>query len=593
MLQIVQSLYKIFDRRQKVRVGFLLCMMVIGAFLETIGVSLILPFVSIILDTNSIYENKWMYSIYKLLGMESADQFLILLCIGLMVLYVWKNIYLYFMYSVQYRFASNNKLQMSSRLFSIYLNKSYEYYLSKNASEIIRNINTDVANVFTLLTTLLQMLTEFATAVGVFLVLLVMDLQMTVFVTALLAAGIMVMKYIFKPIQKLTGVRVRNSEAEILRWLNQSVHGIKEIKVTESEAYFWKNYYRSGRVSAEATRKFNVVNTIPQLFIELIFMVGILSYILFLLADGKDVSTLVPQISTFAMAAIRLLPIANRLNRYMGTITYMTSSLENVRSELTSNPHGYIQKNADFREGKEESFCSEKLSGSISLHHIYFRYEQSNDWTLANVSLDIPIGCSVGIIGSSGSGKTTLIDLLLGLLKPSAGSIMADGVNIEDNMGAWLNRLGYVSQSMYLSEDTLRRNIAFGVEDDQIDETQMKKVIQAACLEEWVENLPDGMETKMGEFGSGMSGGQRQRVCIARALYFAPEILIMDEATSALDYETEQEVMENINRLKGKITLIIIAHRLRTVKECDQIYQVRNGEVRQISSLEMKEDLSI
>lgn len=576
MSHIVKELYKIFDRKQKQKVFVLLCMMVVGALLETMGVSLILPFVSLILDSDSIYENEWMYSIYQILGMKSARDFLVLLCVGLILLYLLKNVYLYFMYSIQYRFASNNKLQMSSGLFSIYLNKSYEYYLSRSSSEIVRNINLDVSNVFTLLTTFLQMLTEVITALGVIAVLFVMDAQMTLFVSVLLLGAVCVMKYIFKPVQKLTGVRVRTSEAEILKWLNQSVHGIKEIKVTESESYFWENYRKSGKISAEATRKFNVVNTIPQLFIELVFMTGILLYILFLLLSGKDVSSLVPQISTFAMAAIRLLPIANRLNRYLGSITYLSPSLENVRRELETADLDNI---ADTKLQVHTGQAAEKLKDKISLNNICFRYGSSNNWILNKVSLDIPIGASVGIIGSSGSGKTTLIDLLLGLLTPVAGDIEADGESIFHDREVWLNRIGYVSQSMYLSEDTLKSNIAFGVRDENIDEKKIEEVLKYACLEEWVADLPDGINTKMGEFGSRMSGGQKQRVCIARALYFDPEILIMDEATSALDYDTEQEIMENINMLRGKATLIIIAHRLRTIEGCDFVYQVSDGKI--------------
>lgn len=576
MSHIVKELYKIFDRKQKKKVFVLLCMMVVGALLETMGVSLILPFVSLILDSDSIYENEWMYSIYQILGMKSARDFLVLLCVGLILLYVLKNVYLYFMYSIQYRFASNNKLQMSSGLFSIYLNKSYEYYLSRSSSEIVRNINLDVSNVFTLLTTFLQMLTEVITALGVIAVLFVMDAQMTLFVSVLLLGAVCVMKYIFKPVQKLTGVRVRTSEAEIMKWLNQSVHGIKEIKVTESESYFWENYRKSGKISAEATRKFNVVNTIPQLFIELVFMAGILLYILFLLLSGKDVSSLVPQISTFAMAAIRLLPIANRLNRYLGSITYLSPSLENVRRELEAAGRDNIP---DTKLQAHTGQTVEKLKDKIRLNNICFRYSSSNNWILNKVSLDIPIGASVGIIGSSGSGKTTLIDLLLGLLTPVAGDIEVDGKSIFHDKEVWLNRIGYVSQSMYLSEDTLKSNIAFGVRDENIDEEKIKDVLKYACLEEWVADLPDGINTKMGEFGSRMSGGQKQRVCIARALYFDPEILIMDEATSALDYDTEQEIMENINMLRGKATLIIIAHRLRAIQECDFVYQVSDGKI--------------
>lgn len=573
MKKIYISLFNLLNTHQKKRLLLLLLLMILGALLETLGISLILPVISVILDPDSIFSSHAMLYIYNFLGMGSSRDFLIFLCVVLMAVYILKNIYLYFMYSVQYRFASNNRLQMSSRMFSIYLNKPYEFFLNKNAAEIVRNVNTDVANVFTLLTTLLQMLTEAVTAAGIVLVLFFSDYQMTIFVTVILLLATLVLKYILKPIQRITGIRARESDAESLKWLNESMHGIKDIKVNESETFFWRNFYHSGRISAEAIRKFSVVNTIPQMFIEVVFMVGMLSYILYLLFTGKDVSQLIPQISTFAMAAIRLLPIANRMNRYMGNITNLAPSLEAVEREMTGQSQ--IQ-NADRKEDKGQV---PKLRDKISIQNVAFRYYCSDTWILKHAYLDIPIGSAVGIIGPSGSGKTTLIDLLLGLLQPLEGKILVDGTDIRELGELWLQKIGYVSQSMYLTEDSIEKNIAFGIPETEIDHQRVKSALKAACLDDFVEKLPQKEETKIGEFGAKISGGQKQRICIARALYYEPEVLILDEATSALDYDTENEIMENINHLKGKMTLIIIAHRLRTIENCDYLYKVTDKKI--------------
>ena len=573
MKKIYISLFNLLNTHQKKRLLLLLLLMILGALLETLGISLLLPVISVILDPDSIFSSHAMLYIYNFLGMESSRDFLIFLCVVLMAVYILKNIYLYFMYSVQYRFASNNRLQMSSRMFSIYLNKPYEFFLNKNAAEIVRNVNTDVANVFTLLTTLLQMLTEAVTAAGIVLVLFFSDYQMTIFVTVILLLATLVLKYILKPIQRITGIRARESDAESLKWLNESMHGIKDIKVNESETFFWRNFYHSGRISAEAIRKFSVVNTIPQMFIEVVFMVGMLSYILYLLFTGKDVSQLIPQISTFAMAAIRLLPIANRMNRYMGNITNLAPSLEAVEREMTGQSQ--IQ-NADRKEDKGQV---PKLRDKISIQNVAFRYYCSDTWILKHAYLDIPIGSAVGIIGPSGSGKTTLIDLLLGLLQPLEGKILVDGTDIRELGELWLQKIGYVSQSMYLTEDSIEKNIAFGIPETEIDHQRVKSALKAACLDDFVEKLPQKEETKIGEFGAKISGGQKQRICIARALYYEPEVLILDEATSALDYDTENEIMENINHLKGKMTLIIIAHRLRTIENCDYLYKVTDKKI--------------
>ena len=573
MKKIYISLFNLLNTHQKKRLLLLLLLMILGALLETLGISLILPVISVILDPDSIFSSHAMLYIYNFLGMESSRDFLIFLCVVLMAVYILKNIYLYFLYSVQYRFASNNRLQMSSRMFSIYLNKPYEFFLNKNAAEIVRNVNTDVANVFTLLTTLLQMLTEAVTAAGIVLVLFFSDYQMTIFVTVILLLATLVLKYILKPIQRITGIRARESDAESLKWLNESMHGIKDIKVNESETFFWRNFYHSGRISAEAIRKFSVVNTIPQMFIEVVFMVGMLSYILYLLFTGKDVSQLIPQISTFAMAAIRLLPIANRMNRYMGNITNLAPSLEAVEREMTGQSQ--IQ-NADRKEDKGQV---PKLRDKISIQNVAFRYYCSDTWILKHAYLDIPIGSAVGIISPSGSGKTTLIDLLLGLLQPLEGKILVDGTDIRELGELWLQKIGYVSQSMYLTEDSIEKNIAFGIPETEIDHQRVKSALKAACLDDFVEKLPQKEETKIGEFGAKISGGQKQRICIARALYYEPEVLILDEATSALDYDTENEIMENINHLKGKMTLIIIAHRLRTIENCDYLYKVTDKKI--------------
>lgn len=291
--------------------------------------------------------------------------------------------------------------------------------------------------------------------------------------------------------------------------------------------------------------------------------------------SGEEVSNPVPQISAFAMAAIRLLPIANRFNRYLGTITHLIPSLESVNREFSQKYTGTSK--ATKKLAAERS--TPRLRNEIKVDGVWFQYENSSQWILKNASLEIPAGQSVGIIGPSGSGKATLIDLLLGLLTPGKGKILADGKDIFDTPEEWLHRIGYISQPMYLTEDSLKRNIAFGLDDDEIDEKKVMDVLNMACLEDFLSDLPDGIETRVDEFGTKLSGGQKQRACIARALYFDPEILILDEAASALDYETEKEIMENISCLKGKLTMVIIAHRLQTIKECDAVYMVRKGRI--------------
>jgi ABC-type multidrug transport system fused ATPase/permease subunit len=579
MKKIFKYFYHIFDRGQKKRMVILLAMMIIGAVFETVGLALVMPFISLVMDSSEIHKNPLLEWIYNVLNIKSTNDFIILAGITLIAVYIIKNVYIFFMYSIQYRFASNNKLRMSSRLLSIYLNKPYSFYLEKNSAEIIRNVNVDVSNVFTLLSTTLQFATELVTTVGMILVLLAVDTKMTIFIVLLLSVAVVIMKCIFAPIQRLTGVRVRESDARMIQWLNQSVHGIKDVKITESEKYFLNQYQSSGKVSAEATRKFNVVNTIPQLFLETVFIVGIISYILFVLAHGENTNVLIPRIAAFALAAVRLLPIANRINRYLGTITNLTPSLEVVYQEM------YTEHNKVVADRKRSELKSrEPLKDAIELNNVSFCYQNSDKMILDNASIKISVGETVGIIGPSGSGKTTLIDILLGLLKPMEGIVTADGKDIQSDMQGWLNRIGYVSQSLYLTEGSIKQNIAFGVPEGEVDDGRVWQVIEMARLDSFINELPNGVDTQIGEFGTRLSGGQKQRICIARALYYEPEILVMDEATSALDIETEHDVMESIENLSDKMTIIIIAHRLQTIEKCKKVYRVKNGKIISVRS---------
>jgi ABC-type multidrug transport system fused ATPase/permease subunit len=579
MKKIFKYFYHIFDRGQKKRMVILLAMMIIGAVFETVGLALVMPFISLVMDSSEIHKNSLLEWIYNVLNIKSTNDFIILAGITLIAVYIIKNVYIFFMYSIQYRFASNNKLRMSSRLLSIYLNKPYSFYLEKNSAEIIRNVNVDVSNVFTLLSTTLQFATELVTTVGMILVLLAVDTKMTIFIVLLLSVAVVIMKCIFAPIQRLTGVRVRESDARMIQWLNQSVHGIKDVKITESEKYFLNQYQSSGKVSAEATRKFNVVNTIPQLFLETVFIVGIISYILFVLAHGENTNVLIPRIAAFALAAVRLLPIANRINRYLGTITNLTPSLEVVYQEM------YTEHNKVVADTKRSELKSrEPLKDAIELNNVSFCYQNSDKMILDNASIKISVGETVGIIGPSGSGKTTLIDILLGLLKPTEGIVTVDGKDIQSDMQGWLNRIGYVSQSLYLTEGSIKQNIAFGVPEGEVDDGRVWQVIEMARLDSFINELPNGVDTQIGEFGTRLSGGQKQRICIARALYYEPEILVMDEATSALDIETEHDVMESIENLSDKMTIIIIAHRLQTIEKCKKVYRVKNGKIISVRS---------
>lgn len=376
-----------------------------------------------------------------------------------------------------------------------------------------------------------------------------------------------------KPILRNAGVRWQKSNAITNKWLMQSMHGIKEVKVAAKEAFFVEQYAKAGRVSIECEKKNTVMGNIPKLMIEAVTVSAMLGVIAVLMLRGKNVSDLVPQLSAFAMAAVRLLPSANRVSTAFNNISYQEPMLD----KMIENMRDMSEWEGTWGEATHETTIT--LEKQLELHDITYRYPNAEEPVLRNANMLIPVGKSVGIVGVSGAGKTTAVDILLGLLKPENGQVLADGKSIEEDYRGWLSHLSYIPQNIYMLDDTIRANVAFGFDLKKVSDEQIWRALREAQLEEFVKSLPDGLDTQIGERGVRLSGGQRQRIGIARALFTDPELIILDEATSALDNETESAIMDAINALHGKKTLIIIAHRLTTIEECDMVYRVENGKI--------------
>ena len=365
-------------------------------------------------------------------------------------------------------------------------------------------------------------------------------------------------------------------QSRIAKWRIQSIYGVKDVKVLGREDFFIRNYYESGCVGANIARDYAVLNSVPRLMIEAVFISSVLLFILVYLLNGGDATLLIPQLTAFGIAAVRIMPSANRINTYLTEIAYNQNSLDYVYENLTE-----AMKTDKAMRAERAAIAGPELhlSKEIELKNITFAYPdaQSNIFTDANML--VPKGKSVGIMGASGAGKSTIVDILLGLLHVKSGEILCDGQNIFSNYESWLAQIGYIPQTIYLVDEPIRDNIAFGIDADKIDEKRIWEVMEEAQLADFVRTLPEGLDTKIGERGVRLSGGQRQRIGIARALYHNPEILVFDEATSALDNETEAAVMEAINSFHGKKTMVIIAHRLNTIANCDIIYEVKDEKI--------------
>ena len=569
---MIQKIRMIFNRTQKIKFVVLFCMLFAGSVLELMGVSLILPFVQLVMDTDGT-DNALFQWFGRLVGAESQRELLIWLGLLLIAVYLIKNTYLLFAKYVQLRFVFNNRLELSGRLMRNYMKKPYPFHLEKNSSEILRSVTSDVNNLYELVMDVIDLVSNLLIIAMLAVYLLYTDVVITLVVAALLG---LCSYFYFAIMRKRTvdyGKQNQIYNGKMIQAVNQALGGIKEIKVLARENYFVRAYEENGRYYASSLKKSQFYRNAPKYLIETVCVCGVLATILVKLQMGADVQELVPQLSVFAMAAFRLLPSVNQVDDLLNGILFLKPSIDRIYEDLQE---AGAKKN---ERPPERDYRRLPAADAVRFEHVTFRYPGTEKEILSDLSVELPLKKSIGLVGSSGAGKTTFMDLLLGLLSPDQGRICYGDSDIRDYPDAWGHKLGYIPQSIYLADDTIRRNVAFGIPDSEISEAKVRRALEEAQLLEFVDGLDDGLDTMVGESGVRLSGGQRQRIGIARALYQQPEILVLDEATSALDTETEQAVMEAVERFRGRCTLLMIAHRTSTLENCDQIYRLEDGKL--------------
>lgn len=575
MIAVIKKLSSLMNKQQKIRIGLIFLITVFGAFLEVIGVSLMLPLVSAMMDPDIIQSNEAVRKICEVFSIESHKNFVLLCILGLVFIFIFKNVYLVFQYYLQARFVFNNQFAMQQRLLNAYLSKPYEFFLNADSGELIRGIQNDVSATYSLLTILISLFSESIVSIALAITIFLIDPVMMTFVAVILSLVILVLAKLIKPILRKKGLERLEHGGLTYKWLIQAIQGIKEIKVTKKENFFLSNYGMSGKAYINAEKWNTVFSHIPRLMIEMTVMCAMFLFLAIIIMSGRDIHTLIPVLAAFAMAALKLMPSANRIIGAVNTIAFGEPALD----KLLQNIHYASNWEATGGSENKEKKKNLEISGEISFKNLSYRYPESETYILNNVSMDIPIGASVGIVGKSGSGKTTVVDLMLGLLKAEKGKIEVGGRDIFHFYEDWLKHIGYISQHIFLLDESIRKNIAFGLSEKDIDENRVLECLRKAELLQFVETLPEGMNTKIGERGVRLSGGQRQRIGIARALYMDPQILVFDEATAALDNETEAAIMKSVYGLHGEKTMIIIAHRLQTIEHCDLVYRVQDGKI--------------
>jgi len=573
MWKIIKKMQVLLDKKQKKTMVWLVFMMIVGALLETASLGALIPVIQTIMTENAIAESGLLTALYDLLGCTSETQFTIIIMVAVIVLFAVKNLYLCWQQKCMLRFVYGNQFDTSEKMMKSYLRKNYEFYLNADTAVVQRNITSDVNNMYGLILAFLTLLSEGIVFVCLVAICFLSDALLTALIAGILCLLLVLIEKVLKPVLRKAGEDNQNFYSGLFKWISQTVQGIKEVKVTGTEKYFVNEYIKCGHGYVSAVQKYNLYNSIPRLLIEVVCIACLLGYIIFMMVvTGAEPKDMGDSLTALAAVALRLLPCVNRINNQINSISYFEPFLMRVSDTLQSD---IDEKNTDMSFANPE----EKLpvQKAIRLKDITYAYPGTDKLIFDHADMEIPIGAAVGVVGSSGAGKTTVVDILLGLLEIQSGAIYADETDVMEHYRGWLKNVGYIPQMIFMLDDTIRKNVAFGIADEDIDEERVWQVLKEAQLDTFVKSLPEGLDTGIGERGIRLSGGQRQRIGIARALYNDPEILILDEATSALDNDTEAAIMESINNFHGKKTLLIIAHRLQTIEKCDMVYRVENG----------------
>lgn len=579
LLAMIRQVFYIMTREQRRKSVLVFIVIIIGAGFETIGVSAMLPFIESLLNPIQLKEKWFIQPLVNIFHIRSNLSIILLMGILIIFIYIIKNIYLIFSIFLQTKFKNDFQGDISTKMLRHYLKRPYSDFLKINSAEVLRGIDGDVTAVFVSFEYLMKSLTE-----TVLIVMLCVFLLMTDFIMAsgmLLLVGlcfIVVMKG-NKKILRGIGEKRRREQMLAHKYAYQVVNGIKEVNVMNRKNFFVRQYEVSYKNAMDADRIYSFFSACPEKIIETVCVCGLIVIVCCRIAMGVDAAKFVPQLAAYALAAFRILPSIAKLLGYINGLIYQRVGVENAYRNIKEVEEYECQRREKIQEDKTENdiFSSLKFQTCLTLNDITWRYENSEKVVLNHLNLRIKKGESIAFIGASGAGKTTLSDIILGLFQPQEGKILMDDIDIFTIPLQWSRIIGYVPQTIFLIDDTIRNNIAFGIETDEIDDRLIWKTLKQAQLEEFVKQLPDGLDTLVGERGVRFSGGQRQRVAIARALYYNPDILVLDEATSALDNETEKAVMESIDMLQGNKTLIIVAHRLTTVQKCDIIYEIKDG----------------
>ncbi len=553
------------DRRQAI---ILLAFMIIGMGFEMLGIGFIVPVIQLLANPEVLENNRVFISLYNELGRPNNQTMVMIGVVGLVGIYICKAAFLGLQYWREMRFAFGLQADISQRLFDTYLGQSYTFHLQRNSAELIRNIVIEVAQLIAnCVLPALLLAAETLVLAGLFILLLIIEPIGALAALLVLGGGGWLLHRVTGRYLSHWGSVRQIHEALRLQRLQEGLGGAKDVILSGREAEFMRQYGTHNQRTTDVYKKQKFLQKLPQLWLELLAICGLATLILTMVARGGAMADMLPTLGVFAAAAFRMLPSANRIVGAVQSLRYGVPVIVVIAAELhlPKRPTPPVKAN-------HSVFIKQ-----VEFDNVSYGYPGSNDYAVRDLSLTVYQGETIGLIGASGAGKSTVVDLFLGLIQPQQGVIKVDGADIQLHMRAWQNQIGYVPQTIFLSDDTLRRNVAFGLAAEEIDDAVVWHALHMAQLQDFVESLPERLDTTLGERGIRLSGGQRQRIGIARALYHNPSVLVLDEATSALDTDTEREVMEAVWALQGQKTIIIVAHRVTTLSCCSSIYSISRG----------------
>lgn len=574
---LYEKLNFILSKEHKKLAVLIMLMAIIAAILEMLGVTIIVPIMDMMINIEASRDKWYLKTFIDIFNLDSNGKIVWFVCISAISIYILKNLYFIFYNWVSLKYSYKVQRELSARVLRAYMRQGYIFFVENNSARLLQGIGSDVTSVYNILSTFFSMLTKFLTILCIGLFILFQSKEMAVMLLALAIICIGVIQLIYRKSMRRNGEIRRDLFCECSQVSIEAVQGNKEILVMNKQDYFVDYYAEMLAKRNKVAVKVDLGTISPAYIIEMICIIGMMLAVAIQMGNVDDAYSLFSQLSTIAIAAFRILPALGGITSGINNITMNIPQLMAAYQTLWKVKE--LEKLDQEKKVIESKYHGIEFEKEIEIKDIRFQYPNTEEYVLDNVNITIKKGQSVAFVGPSGAGKTTLSDIILSLLKPSSGTIKMDGIDIEDLGGEWSKIIGYVPQIIYVVDDTIRHNIAFGENVKDIDDERIWKALKIAKLDEFVKSLPENINTRVGEFGVRFSGGQRQRLAIARALYREPEILILDEATAALDNETESEVMKAIEALQGYKTLIIVAHRLTTVKKCDIIYEVRDKRV--------------